>query len=41
MGELEQKLGRIHGLLQECELDALLLRRVSNFAWATCGAASD
>jgi Xaa-Pro aminopeptidase len=37
--ELSLKLERIHGLLTHCRLDALLLQRFSNFAWATCGAA--
>ncbi len=37
--ELSLKLERIHGLLTHCGLDALLLQRFSNFAWATCGAA--
>jgi Xaa-Pro aminopeptidase len=37
--ELSLKLERIHRLLTECDLDALLLQRVGNFAWATCGAA--
>jgi Xaa-Pro aminopeptidase len=40
MNESEQKLDRIQGLLHDHQLAALLLRRVSNFAWATCGAAS-
>ena len=40
MTEFEQKQERIRGLLAEHDLDALLLRRVSSFAWATCGAAS-
>ena len=40
MSELDLKLGRIRDLLHEHSLDALLLQRVSNFAWATCGAAS-
>ena len=40
MSELDLKLGRIRDLLHEHALDALLLQRVSNFAWATCGAAS-
>lgn len=40
MTELENKLQRIQNLLTERQLDALLLRRVSSFAWATCGAAS-
>ena len=37
--ELNVKLERIHKLLSQRGLDALLLRRFSNFAWATCGAA--
>ena len=40
MSELENVLSRIRGLLAERGLDALLLERVSSFAWATCGAAS-
>jgi Xaa-Pro aminopeptidase len=40
MSEFSQKQDRIHTLLVEHNLDALLLRRVSSFAWATCGAAS-
>lgn len=40
MSELERKLERIRGLLRDRSLDGLLLRRVSSFAWATCGAAS-
>ena len=40
MNELDDKLHRIRGLLDQNGLDALLLRRVSSFAWATCGAAS-
>lgn len=38
--ELELKLERIRGLLERHSLNALLLQRVDNFAWATCGAAS-
>jgi Xaa-Pro aminopeptidase len=38
--EFSQKQNRIQALLAEHKLDALLLRRVSSFAWATCGAAS-
>jgi Xaa-Pro aminopeptidase len=38
--ELNTKLERIHKLLDQFELDALLLRQTGNFAWATCGAAS-
>ncbi len=40
MSEFDQKLDRIQALLAERQLDALLLQRVSSFAWATCGAAS-
>jgi antitoxin VapB len=38
--EFSQKQARILALLAERKLDALLLRRVSSFAWATCGARS-
>ncbi len=38
--ELETKLLRIRAVLDENALDALLVRRTDNFAWATCGAAS-
>ena len=37
MTEFETKRARLHALLAEHDLDALLLRRVSSFAWATCG----
>jgi len=40
MTEFTQKQNRIKALLTERHLDALLLQRVSSFAWATCGAAS-
>src|SRR5512143_2890261 len=40
MNELEIKLQRIQNLLSKHQADALLLSRVSSFAWATCGAAS-
>ena len=40
MTEFEQKQNRLQALLAERRLDALLLQRVSSFAWATCGAAS-
>ncbi len=40
MSEFEEKLERIWGLLAKHHLDALLLERVSSFAWATCGGAS-
>ena len=40
MPEFTQKQDRIKSLLAERQLDALLLQRVSSFAWATCGAAS-
>ena len=38
--ELNIKLERIHKLLAQFDLDALLLRQSNNFAWATCGASS-
>ncbi len=34
------KLDRVRNLLEKYQADGLLLRRVSSFAWATCGAAS-
>jgi antitoxin VapB len=40
MNEFDEKQRRLHALLTKHQLDALLLRRVSSFAWATCGAAS-
>src|SRR5512137_890993 len=40
MTELDVKLQRINELLAKHSADALLLQRVSSFAWATCGAAS-
>ena len=40
MSELEIKLQRIQDLLKQHQANALLLNRVSSFAWATCGAAS-
>jgi hypothetical protein len=40
MTEFREKQKRIQALLEWHKLDALLLRRVSNFAWATCVAAS-
>jgi Xaa-Pro aminopeptidase len=40
MTEFEQKQDRIQALLVQRGLDALVLQRVSSFAWATCGAAS-
>lgn len=38
--ELNLKLERICKLLARCDLDALLLQKTENFAWATCGADS-
>ena len=38
--EFNTKINRLRGLLDQYSVDALLLRRVSSFAWATCGAAS-
>jgi Xaa-Pro aminopeptidase len=40
MNEFKKKQERIRELLAERKLDALLLHRVSSFAWATCGASS-
>ena len=40
MSELETKLSKLYDLLDQHNLDALFLHRVSSFAWATCGAAS-
>jgi antitoxin VapB len=40
MSELEIKLQRVQDLLRKHQAEALLLNRVSSFAWATCGAAS-
>jgi len=40
MSEFSQKQDRIQALLRERKLEALLLQRVSSFAWATCGAVS-
>jgi antitoxin VapB len=38
--ELETKLAKIQKMLSAHQLDALLLQKVDNFAWATCGGAS-
>lgn len=40
MSEFGKKRERILSLMDMHKLDALLLQRVSSFAWATCGAAS-
>jgi len=40
MAEFEIKQDRLRALMAERRVDALLLQRVSSFAWATCGAAS-
>ncbi|MFO7957092.1 MAG: M24 family metallopeptidase, partial [Candidatus Brocadiia bacterium] len=40
MAEFDEKQERIQALLTERDLEALLLRRVSSFGWATCGVAS-
>jgi Xaa-Pro aminopeptidase len=40
MDKVERKLSRLRGLLATRGLEAMLLQRVSSFAWATCGAAS-
>jgi len=41
MTEFDLKQEQIQALLAGRGLDALLLQRVSSFAWATCGAASN
>ncbi len=38
MIECQTKLAKLRDLLDQHHLDALLLQRVSSFAWATCGA---
>jgi Xaa-Pro aminopeptidase len=38
LSEFELKQDRIRALLEERKLDALVLQRTSNLAWATCGA---
>ena len=38
MNEFQHKQQRLRALLSEWNLDGLLLRRASSFAWATCGA---
>jgi antitoxin VapB len=38
--ELRIKLERVHELLAQSHVDAVLLQRADNFAWATCGASS-
>ena len=38
--EFQSKINLLRALLDQHSVDALLLRRVSSFAWATCGAAS-
>lgn len=40
MDEFRTKQERLNALMAKHHLDALLLQRVSSFAWATCGAAS-
>ncbi len=40
MSEFSDKQEKIQALLAKKSLDALLLKKVSSFAWATCGAAS-
>ncbi|HUI90329.1 MAG TPA: M24 family metallopeptidase [Anaerolineales bacterium] len=40
MTECESKNKKLRDLMERHEIDALLLRQVANFAWATCGAAS-
>lgn len=40
MSESDLKVKRIQDLIDRHSIDALLLRQVANFAWATCGTAS-
>jgi antitoxin VapB len=40
MSEFSQKMEQLEALLDKHTLDAIVLRRVSSFAWATCGASS-
>jgi Xaa-Pro aminopeptidase len=40
MNEFKRRLQTIRTFLNQHQLDALLLQRISSFAWATCGAAS-
>jgi antitoxin VapB len=40
MSEFAQKQERLRNMMEEHRLDAILLQRVSSFAWATCGAAA-
>ncbi len=38
--EMQIKLSRVYELLDKYQVEGLLLRRISSFAWATCGASS-
>jgi Xaa-Pro aminopeptidase len=40
MNEFQTKITRLRRLLSKHSLDAMLLQRTDNFAWATCGASS-
>jgi antitoxin VapB len=40
MNEQQKRLNQIKAFMAENDLEGLLLRRTSSFAWATCGAAS-
>ena len=40
MSEFQSKQNTIHSFMDHHQVDALLLQRISSFAWATCGAAS-
>lgn len=40
MGEFARKIALIRELASRHGLEAVLLRQVSNFAWATCGASA-
>ncbi len=39
-GELNSKISKVEQLLADHDLDVLLVQRVTNFAWLTCGGAS-
>jgi antitoxin VapB len=40
MQEYQEKQEKIRAFMEDQSIDALILQRVSSFAWATCGAAS-
>lgn len=38
--ELTTKLSKVRKLLEENDIDMLVIQKVNNFAWLTCGASS-